>query len=132
MVEVYRAAYDDHHYLIGIAYSNLASVYTRSGDSERAEANLLEALARFEATLPPDHLNIAIARIKLGELFTDLGRYAQAEEQLRTGYDMLVTDVNPAVHWLTTARRNLTSAYDALGDRQQAARFAAELAEVDE
>ena len=36
MLDIYRAVYNNHHYLIGIALSNLAGVYVGRKDYARA------------------------------------------------------------------------------------------------
>ena len=58
--------YNNHHYLIGIALSNLAGVYVGRKQYARAEVYYREAIQVFADTLPPDHMNMGIARIKLG------------------------------------------------------------------
>jgi serine/threonine-protein kinase len=66
MGDIYRAVYGGKHYLIGTAVSNLGSANLAEKSFARAEKLFREALTMYEQTLPPDHLNIAIARIKLG------------------------------------------------------------------
>jgi serine/threonine-protein kinase len=123
MVEIYRKAYPDGHYLVGIALSNLASVHMARRENARAEQLFREALAVYEATLPADHTNTAIARIKLGRSLLRQQRYADAERATAAGYAILARQADPAVSYLTAARSDLAAIYDALGRPERAAEF---------
>jgi serine/threonine-protein kinase len=125
MVAIYRRAYPEGHYLIGIAVSNVGSVYMRSERHAQGEPYFREALAIFLATLPADHTNVGIARIKLGRTLLRQQRWAEAARETRAGHDILAKQQEPSVSWLVSARQDLAEAYTALGDREQAARFAA-------
>jgi serine/threonine-protein kinase len=127
MVEVYKAAYDDHHYLIATAQSNLASVYMSRGENQRAETLFREAIRRFGQTLAADHVYAGIARIKLGRALLRQQKYAAAAAESLAGYEILRRQAEPSVSFLTAARRDLSAAYDALGQPAEAARFRAEL-----
>jgi serine/threonine-protein kinase len=124
MVAIYRRAYPEGHYLIGIAVSNVGSVYMRSERHAQGEPYFREALAIFLATLPADHTNVGIARIKLGRTLLRQKRWAEAARETRAGHDILAKQQEPSVSWLVSARQDLAEAYTALGDREQAARFA--------
>jgi serine/threonine-protein kinase len=126
MADIYRAVYNGHHYLIGIALSNLAGVYLERKQYRRAEQLYREALQVFAVTLPADHLNAGITRIKLGRTLFRAGRYREAQGQLLSGYAILKKQVNPSVSWLQNARKDLAGLYDALSQPEKANRFRAE------
>ncbi|HET6568894.1 MAG TPA: tetratricopeptide repeat protein [Rhodothermales bacterium] len=129
MAAIYRAAYGDEHYLVGIALSNLATVYMRSGSYGRAEPLFRGVIDRFTETLSPDHLYTGIARIKLGHVLVKQERYEDAASQLLAGYEILARDTDPSVSWLQSARKDLVTVYEVLGDSEKAQAFRAQLAE---
>jgi serine/threonine-protein kinase len=82
----------------------------------------------YAQTLPADHLNVAIARIKLGRALLPQHRYADAETQSLAGYGILMKKTHPPANWLENARKDLVEEYGALHQPVQAAKFQAELA----
>jgi tetratricopeptide (TPR) repeat protein len=124
MVEIYRAVYHDHHYLIGTAQSNLASVYVGQKDYSRAEALYREAIRRFGETLPSTHTSIAIARIKLGRALLLQKRYHEAEQETLAGYRVLSPQMSASASWTMNARKDLREIYPALGEPERAREFA--------
>jgi serine/threonine-protein kinase len=128
MIDIYRKVYDDKHYLIGLAYSNLGGLFLERKDYPQAEQQFREALRRYATTLPPGHLYFGITRVKLGRALLRAGRYAEAVHESRGGYDVLTKQSEPPTHWLENACNDLALEYDALNDRENAARFRAELA----
>jgi serine/threonine-protein kinase len=131
MVAIYRAAYDDRHYLIGTALSNLATVHNERKDYRRAEALYREAVRRFADTQGPTHLNTGIAHIKLGRSLLRQGRFAEASRETLAGYDIVAPQAEPGISFLRAARRDLIIAYDSLGTPGQAERYRVELAALD-
>jgi len=128
MVEIYKSVYHDKHYLIGLALSNLASVYIEKKDYARAEQLFREAIRRYSETLPPDHMFMGIARIKLGRTLVRAKRYRDAEPETRAGYEIVKKQANPSVSWLKSARQDLVTEYDALNQPENAKKYQAELA----
>jgi serine/threonine-protein kinase len=125
MVAIYRKAYPDGHYLVGVAVSNVGSVFMRSERHAEGEPYFREALAIFQATLPADHLNIGIARIKLGRTLLRQGKTAEAASETLAGHDILAKQQEPSVSWLESARGDLAEAYTKLGEPALAARYRA-------
>jgi len=126
--EIYREVHKDKHYTIGIALSNLASVFLEEKNYERAESLFREVLCRYAETLPPGHLDIGIAQTKLGRTLLREKRYTEAEGYSLSGYEILKKLTSPSVSWLRNARRDLVADYNALNEPDKAKRFEAELA----
>ena len=82
----------------------------------------------FSKTQSSQHLNTAIARIKLGRTLLRQKRFAEAEAESRAGYDILRAQLNPSVSWLNSARQDLIAVYDALGLPDKAAGMRVEMA----
>jgi serine/threonine-protein kinase len=131
MLDIYLSVHNGRHYLIGIAQSNLASTLMARGDNRGAEVLFRQAIAMYEQTLPATNTNIGIGKIKLGRALLRQGRFAEAEDNLRAGYEQLVPQMNPSVSWLTSARSDLATAYDSLRRPSDAARLRAEMASVE-
>src|SRR6185503_10113876 len=121
MVEIYRAVYPGKHYLIGIALSNLGGVYSVRKDYPRAEGLFREAIAMFSETQSPTHLNVGIARLKLGRALLREGRHADAEVELLAGMGILAKQASPSVLWIKSAREDLAALYDATAQPEKAA-----------
>jgi serine/threonine-protein kinase len=131
MLDIYLSVHNGRHYLIGIAQSNLASTLMARGDNRGAEVLFRQAIAMYEQTLPATNTNIGLGKIKLGRALLRQGRFAEAEDNLRAGYEQLVPQMNPSVSWLTSARSDLATAYDSLRRPSDAARLRAEMASVE-
>ena len=129
--DIYRAVYGDHHYLFATARSNLGSVYMGRHDWARAEAIFRSVIPIYIETQSANNINTGIARIKLGRTLVRQKRYAEAEAQTRAGYNTLVSQMDPKVTWLKSARQDLLEEYTALNQADQAAKFRAEAAALD-
>src|SRR6185436_11440986 len=124
----YHAIYGDHHYLIALATSNLASAFMGRKDYAGAERLYRDAIRRYATTQGPNHLNTGIARIKLGRSLLRQSRFAEASQESLAGYEILIKLTNPAIGFIQNARRDLVAAYDSLKQADRAERFRAELA----
>src|SRR5262249_3426986 len=122
MIAIYRQVYHDKHYLIGLAYSNLGSVYIVRKDYARAEQLFHEALRRYGETLPPGHLYFGITRFKLGRALLGAKQYAAAERESRAAYDNITAQSEPSQRWLELVRKDLVSECEALGQPANAAK----------
>jgi serine/threonine-protein kinase len=127
MFDIHRAVYGDHHYLPAIALSNLASVYMDRKDWRRAEQMYRDVNRRFGETLPADHMNRAIAEVKLGRTLVRQHRYIEAEPHTLAGLQILLKQTSPSVSWLRGARKDLVEIYTAAGQPRKAAEFQAQL-----
>jgi serine/threonine-protein kinase len=103
-------------------------VYLNSKQYTRADPLFREALQSYAETLPPDHLNVGITRIKLGRSLLRQKRYREAEEQTHAGYKIVAKQSDPSVSWLQNARRDLVEIYQALQQPDKAAEFKTALA----
>jgi hypothetical protein len=83
----------------------------------------------YAKTLPPEHLNVGIARVRLGRALERQSRSTQAVKESQAGYDILEKQSHPPVAWLQQARADLIEEYMRLKEPQKAAKFQAELAE---
>ena len=128
VADIYRKVYGDHHYLVAIALSNVAYVYLNRKDYGRAERLFRDVVRRFTETLSANNVNTGIARIKLGRTLLRERRFADARTETLAGYENLMSQANPGVSFLQAARKDLAADYDAMGDRQSADRYRAELA----
>ena len=96
MADIYRAAYSGKHYYIGIALCNLGGVLVDRKDySGAGNKSFHEALQIYSQTLPPDHLNVGIARVRLGRALLLDKHYPEAESESRTGYEILKNTQRP-------------------------------------
>ena len=77
------------------------------------------------------YMNTGIARIKLGRTILRAGRPAEAVTETLEGYRILSAQTNPSISYLRAARADLATAYDAINEPQEAARFRAERAAVE-
>lgn len=121
MLDIYRTVYPAGHYLVGTATSNLASAYLASHDHVAAERLFREAIAVFTRTLSSEHLNTAIARVKLGRTLLRQKRFAEAEKETTAGYEILRKQMNPSATWMNSARSDLAEIYGALGQTEKQA-----------
>ena len=126
---IYRSIRGDEHQSVAIELANAASVYLEKKDFVRAEQAFRDVIRRFaQASLPPDNVNVGIARIKLGHALFGQKRYADAEPELLGGYDVVKKNADPSASWLVKARRDLAEVYEALKQPERAAMYRAELA----
>jgi serine/threonine-protein kinase len=100
-------------------------------DWARAEAIFRSVIPIYIETQSANNINTGIARIKLGRTLVRQKRYAEAEAQTRAGYNTLVSQMDPKVTWLKSARQDLLEEYTALNQADQAAKFRAEAAALD-
>jgi len=127
MADIYRSVYAGKHYYIGIALCNLAGVYVERKDFAGAEKLFREALQMYSQTLPPDHLNVGIARVRLGRALLLDKRYQDAENESRTGFEVLKKKPSAPERWMQNARTDLAKEYEALHQPEKAAKFRTEL-----
>jgi serine/threonine-protein kinase len=80
----------------------------------RAEQLFRQALDMYAETLPPDHINTAIGRVKLGRTLLRQKRYHEAEAETTAGYRILEKQVSPSASWMNAARTDLAQIRDAL------------------
>ena len=123
-IAIYRKAYQDHHSLIGVTWANLGTMEFHRKRFAVAERCLREALKSYAGTLPADHLDVAIARFKLGHTLLKMNQVTDAERESRIAYDIL-TRQEPQGTWLPSARADLVAEYQALGRPAEAAKYQA-------
>jgi serine/threonine-protein kinase len=128
MLSIYQTIYGDHHYLIAVATSNLATVYYSRKNYRRAEVLYREAIRRFGEAQGADHLNTGIARYKLGRTLLNEGRFADARVESLAGHDILVTQASPSLSFLQNSLKDLATEADSLRQAEAAKEYRRELA----
>jgi tetratricopeptide (TPR) repeat protein len=88
------------NYLRGYYLDSLAHLKLLANDVNGAQADSLEALKIYDATLAKRHLYVASARYLLGEVYLRRQMLADAESQLRTAVD-IDTALAGADNWQT-------------------------------
>jgi len=129
--DIYRQVHGEQHYLVAIALSNVAYAQMQQADYVRAEALFRRVIDTFSRTLGPANVNTGIARIKLGRTILRAGRPAEAVTETLAGYRILSAQTNPSISYLQAARADLATAYDAINEPQEAARFRTERSAVE-
>jgi serine/threonine-protein kinase len=127
MLDIYRGIYGERHQFVGVALSNLGNVALDRKDWAGAERLFRRMLDIFVEVLPAEHSNTAIGRIKLGRSMLRQGRFAAAVQESLAGYESLRAQTDPSSAFLRNARIDLMTAFDSLGQPDQAARFRSEL-----
>ncbi len=128
--DIYRAVYKGPHNLLGTALANRGSVFMARGDNTNAERYYRDALVVFGQTLPDQHLDIGIARIKLGRSLLRQRRFADAERESSAGLGILLAQTSPSTSWVKNARSDLATVYDSLGQQANALAMRAALADT--
>ena len=76
----YKGIPDEKHFGMGVALGGTASIYLALGEKQKAIDNLKNSLEQFKVGHSPRDENLAYS--KLGEIYTSLGEYGQAEGYL--------------------------------------------------
>ncbi len=95
------------------------------GDLPGAERYLKESLALRRASLPAHHWRTASSEGILGDFYTRVGRYAEAERLLLASESTLAADRGPSSEAMIDAHQRLVRLYTAWPKPAQAARWAA-------
>jgi tetratricopeptide (TPR) repeat protein len=120
---IYRSAYGDGDYRVAVAMANLASVYFAEKRYAPAEQLFKDVVQKCTQTLSADNINTGMAEIKLGRTLLAERRYREAEEQTRTGYQVLLKQTSPSTSFIQGARHDLAAIYEALDQPEEARKF---------
>jgi eukaryotic-like serine/threonine-protein kinase len=123
VADIYRSAYGDSDYRVAVAMGNLASVYFAEKRYVLAESIFRDVVQRFTRSLSATNINTGMAEIKLGRTLLIEGRYREAEEQSRTGYEVLMKQTSPSTSYVKGARQDLATIYEALKQPEEAQKF---------
>jgi serine/threonine-protein kinase len=115
--ELNRKAYGAKNFRTLVALANVAGVYYTKKDFARAESMLREVVDGY-AQDSPDHLNMGIARIKLGRVLAKQKKFKEAESQTLAGYEIATKQKSQA--WIKDARNVLVMVYEGLGEPEKA------------
>ncbi len=98
----------------------LAAVLDAAGHIEEARAPSERSIALLEASLGPDHPDVAFALDALGAVEYDAGQYADAQRSYRRAVAILDKIGEPATYNTTEAIEGLGNAAQALGQLDEA------------
>lgn len=102
---------DGRHFQEGVSLANLGSVRLAQGQPTTAETSFRQALRIFGDVLPADHLNVAVARSKLGRALLRQTRAAEARAELEAALPVLEKQPGGPSSSLVAVREDL----DAIG-----------------
>jgi len=103
--------------------NNLAMLLMTRGKPTEAAALYKELVELCEQTLPPTHYYVAIYRNNYGECLTELGEYAQAEEQLAGSLGVLETTFGKEHARVVKAHARLAKLYQKWGKPEKAKEY---------
>lgn len=94
----------------GVSLANLGSVHLAEGANKQAERRFRDALAIYAQSLPDNHLNVAIARSKLGRALLRQKLYCEATTVLRAADVALRSQAGEqGATWLATVQEDLVA-----------------------
>ncbi len=105
----------------------LGDVYTEEKQIARAEKCYRDALSRLVEQLPAGHPTIAATQLRLGHVLVLEREYKEASNQLLAGYNVMAKQPGPASPRIQAARKDLVTAYEALGQVDEANKYRAGL-----
>jgi hypothetical protein len=97
----------------------------------RAEQIFRDVVRRLTEALSASNVNTGIARVKLGRALLRQNRYQEAEVETLAGYEILTRQTSSSTSFLRAARKDLVADYEALKQPEKAAKFQAELADME-
>ena len=97
-------------------FNNLALLYHRRADYERAESQYLQALAIKERTRGPDDPTVAETAANLGAVYYASAQYEKAVQVLRRALAIQEKHLSPNHASLATSSFNLAAVYFDQGD----------------
>jgi serine/threonine protein kinase/tetratricopeptide (TPR) repeat protein len=122
-----EAVFSPGHPRVGFLYLGLADLLYLQEDYDEAEGLFRRSLAVLEGALPPAHPGIMDARTRFGQCLLEMGRYAEAEAQLITGYNGMAAARGPDCARAQRAVESLVRLYESTSDADQAADWRAKL-----
>ncbi len=110
MADIYRSVHGERgHYLNGVAASNLGSLALARGAADEGKRLLQDAIDIFTATQGRDHVNTAIARVKLAGAFHAEHRHAEALREATEGRSILERTMAEDAMWMVEVGKTLTA-----------------------
>jgi serine/threonine protein kinase/Flp pilus assembly protein TadD len=120
---IVRTLLGSDHPHVGISLYNLGKLLQKKRDWVGAEIAFSEALPIVDRSLPEGNWRKGELRSLIGACMTETGRFGEAEERLREGYEMVVADRGPEDPRSRVAAERLVELYERSGRPQQAAQF---------
>jgi len=126
-IAIDRRILGDGHPTIAIFVNNLARLLQHKGDYDAAELQYRQAIEVYRKTYPEDHWEIATVKSLLGACLMEARRYGEAEPLLLESYPIIRSNFGGSHNRTIVALRRIVDLYNAWGQPQKAARFAAML-----
>jgi len=123
VAEAYKALRGPGHPNAMVVSHNLARTLTETGEAEEAVAIYSEILPVARRRFGGDHYLVATFEGGLGMGLQELGRFAEAEEQLIRSHTSLEATFGPENRRTQTARERLVEIYVAWGRSETADRY---------
>ncbi|MDH4196835.1 MAG: tetratricopeptide repeat protein, partial [Candidatus Aminicenantes bacterium] len=114
---------ENNHPWLGVLLGNLGDLLTHKGDPSAALPFFEEGLPLGLKSLGEKNQDLAKLRYKYGLCLTRLGRYAEAESELRAGYDVLRATMPLESYWVQRAVAAFVELYAAWGKAGRADEF---------
>ncbi len=113
MEDTYRRINGHNSHYVALAIANRASVHLDRKEFSAAEALYRQALEIYLHSLPADHFDIGVCRIKLGRSLVRQKRFAESAPESQAGLDIVLKHVREPSPWVNSARKDLVAAQQA-------------------
>jgi tetratricopeptide (TPR) repeat protein/CHAT domain-containing protein len=119
-LSIYKKALGKEHLDFATSLNNLAIIYNKIGQYEKALQLQEQSLAIYKKALGEEHPNVAISLNNIAQLYYNLGQYEKAfplNEQALSIYRKVLGEEHPLV---ATSLNNLASLYYKIGHYEKA------------
>jgi len=121
---IHKQAYGDADYRVAVALGKLASVYQQQNRYPEGERLLRDVVDRFTRAMGAGNIQTAMSQVRLGRTLLHENKYAEAALYSRAGYETLSRQTSSTTSYVIGSRHDLALEYAALGQPEQARRFA--------
>jgi tetratricopeptide (TPR) repeat protein len=115
--------YGEDHWSTAVGYNNLANHLRLMGLPDEAIPNHQKAMEIVGRILESDDIRIQFLSVGYGQSLLEADRPAEAELILRVAYDRISGELGPDHRRSQSIAEDLVSAYTALGNDAEAARY---------
>ncbi len=117
--DIYRRTLGAKNQATLSAQNNLASVYLKLGEYQRAEKIFSQTVAVLVEQNLGETLNAGITHIKLGRALVRQRRYREADIQLREGCAIVSEKAGPSAQWIVAVRPDIAEVQAALARNEK-------------